>query len=581
MDTVNLVLDGESVKAVEGTSLLEVIQKRGIAIPALCTIEGFGPFNSCMLCLVELQNTGRLVPACSTRVCEGDVVSTGSARVKRARRTALELLISEHEGDCESPCRRGCPAHMDIPRMIRALKADDLTEALKTIRQHIALPGVLGWICPAPCEKVCRRGGVDAPLAICLLKRFAVDANTNADVLPVPDRAEPRKKRVAVVGAGPAGLSVAYYLLREGFNCEIIDEQKEPGGTLRYCISEDTLPRRVLDRDIEVIRTLGAEFKMATRIDLDETSELLHEVNAVVIATGAGAVVDETGRDFSKRISKRASERIPERIPEQIPERVCVCGDASRTHGSRLAVKACAHGRSTALYIARKLSNQTSVPPWQSVVKGVPDRRFDSYMPRMSPDQLRMYVEARNPLQLETTPTGSPTRGVQARGSPTRGSPTRGNPTRGSPARGALTPARPLSPGDGLDPCSAKIESCRCLDCDCGDKYHCQLRKYADEYGATRAVFSGIETRGPRYFRTARGITYEPGKCIKCGNCVRITERAGERLGLGFEGKSYNLEVKVPFDEALDHALAAAGAECVDACPTGALQDGERYESSV
>ena len=96
-------------------------------------------------------------------------------RRSEARKTALELLLSEHVGDCEAPCQITCPAHMDIPLMNRLLARGKFAEALQVVKKDIALPSVLGRICPAPCEGACRRRSVDEAVSICLLKRFAGD----------------------------------------------------------------------------------------------------------------------------------------------------------------------------------------------------------------------------------------------------------------------------------------------------------------------------------------------------------------------------------------------------------------------
>ena len=200
-----------------------------------------------MVCVVKVAGVGGLVPACGTVVRDGMQVESESEQVFEARKAALELLLSDHVGDCVGPCQMGCPARMNIPRMIRQIAAGQLQDAIATVKRDIALPAVLGRICPAPCEKVCRRKQHDDAVSICLLKRHVADVDLQSDQPYSPALAPKRDKRVAIIGAGPAGLAAAYYLQQDGFDCTIFDEHEEPGGMLRYAVTERNLPRDVLN----------------------------------------------------------------------------------------------------------------------------------------------------------------------------------------------------------------------------------------------------------------------------------------------------------------------------------------------
>ena len=151
-----------------------------------------------------------------------DIISMDD-EVREARKTALDLLLSEHVGDCEAPCQVTCPAHMDIPLMNRLLGEGKFTEALQVVRRDIALPSVLGRICPAPCEGACRRKSIDEPVSIYLLKRYAGDFDLEMDQSWVPEKATDSGKKVTIIGAGPAGLAAAYYLALKGHACHVID----------------------------------------------------------------------------------------------------------------------------------------------------------------------------------------------------------------------------------------------------------------------------------------------------------------------------------------------------------------------
>ncbi|MFH1517025.1 MAG: FAD-dependent oxidoreductase [Pseudomonadota bacterium] len=267
--TVKLTIDSRCVEVEEGATILEAARKLGIEIPTLCHLDALPPVSSCFMCVVRVDNRPNLVPSCVAPAEDGMVVTATSDEILAARKTALELLLSDHVGDCVAPCTLACPAGMDIPAVIRHIRNGRFAEALTVIRRRISLPGVLGRICPRFCERVCRRGDLDEPIAICALKRFPADAvDLGAGAL---SKTQPTGKRVAVLGAGPAGLSAAFYLLQEGHACTVYDAHPEPGGTLRYSIPEFRLSCEALDRDIAAIRQLGVEFRLNTRIDDEAT----------------------------------------------------------------------------------------------------------------------------------------------------------------------------------------------------------------------------------------------------------------------------------------------------------------------
>jgi predicted molibdopterin-dependent oxidoreductase YjgC len=154
---MKLTINSKSVVVDKGSTVLEAAEAAGISIPTMCRLKGYAHMTSCMVCVVKEMGSGRLLPSCTAPAAEGMVIETDNEEVHHARRTALNLLLSEHVGDCEAPCRLTCPAHMNIPLMIRQIKAGEIRDAIETVKEDIALPAVLGRICPAPCEKGCRR----------------------------------------------------------------------------------------------------------------------------------------------------------------------------------------------------------------------------------------------------------------------------------------------------------------------------------------------------------------------------------------------------------------------------------------
>jgi ferredoxin len=176
-----LKIDNREVTVPEGSSVLDAARSLGIDVPALCQYEGCTPNTSCLCCIVRVNCGKRLVPSCGTKAAEGMSVESETPDIRAARKTALELLLADHAGDCRAPCQNVCPARMDIPTMIRQINDGALHEALLTVKQHIALPAVLGRICPELCEKGCRRGQIDSPVSICRLKRYVADVDLARD----------------------------------------------------------------------------------------------------------------------------------------------------------------------------------------------------------------------------------------------------------------------------------------------------------------------------------------------------------------------------------------------------------------
>ena len=120
---VQIKINGQEIIAEEGISVLKAANIAGFTIPSLCYNEELGHFTSCMLCLVKDNANGRLFPSCSVKATEGMSISTEDEEIREARQTGLELLLSEHVGDCQGPCQVACPAHMDIPGMNRLIES--------------------------------------------------------------------------------------------------------------------------------------------------------------------------------------------------------------------------------------------------------------------------------------------------------------------------------------------------------------------------------------------------------------------------------------------------------------------------
>jgi len=212
----------------------------------------------------------------------------------------------------KSPCQNACPAGIDIPRYIRLLGEGKYGEAVAVIREKVPFPAVLGYVCVHFCEAKCRRGQLEEAIAIKELKRFAADHDTglwkqNAKVLP------PSGKMVAVVGSGPAGLTAAYYLAKQGHKVTVFEALTVAGGMMRVGIPRYRLPAEVLDKEIQEIEDVGVEIRLNSKVEsLDEL--LKQGYDAIFVGIGAhrginmGIEGEDTtgvvdGADFLREVS--------------------------------------------------------------------------------------------------------------------------------------------------------------------------------------------------------------------------------------------------------------------------------------
>lgn len=185
-----------------------------------------------------------------------------------------------------APCREACPAGIDVPRYIRHIRNGNFDEALATIREKIPFPSVCGHACVAYCELKCARIQYDEAMAIRLLKRAATEHGSNDRKR---ENAASTNKKVAIVGAGPGGLTAAYYCALKGHEVTVFESMPEAGGMLRYGIPEYRLPNNVLDQEILLIRDQGVEIK--TDAQIESPAKLLEKgFDAVLVASGAWKV---------------------------------------------------------------------------------------------------------------------------------------------------------------------------------------------------------------------------------------------------------------------------------------------------
>ena len=284
MSIVNIFINGKECKADTEKTLLDNIIDNGINLPHLCHNPQVESYGGCGLCLVMVEGINKPLRACSTTVTEGMKVTTSTEALEKSRKVALSLILSDHSGDCKAPCFKACPTHQDIQGYVGLIANGETEEAIKVIKKDNPLPRSIGRVCPHPCEDACRRNHLEGAVSICSLKRFAGDEFSDY----IPECEEKNGKKVAVVGGGPAGLSCAYFLLLKGYSVDVFEAEEKAGGMLRFGIPAYRLPKDVLDKEIENINKMGAQFNYNKKLGRDFTIEgLKAEYDAVFVATGA------------------------------------------------------------------------------------------------------------------------------------------------------------------------------------------------------------------------------------------------------------------------------------------------------
>jgi glutamate synthase (NADPH/NADH) small chain len=190
----------------------------------------------------------------------------------------------------KAPCMQGCPVEVDIPAFIQLVKDRKFDEAIGKVKEKNSLPAVCGRVCPQEeqCQASCTMGKVGDPISVGRLERFLADWDRERGLV-IQQKAVPTGKRVAIVGAGPAGLTVAADLAKLGHEVVVFEALHKPGGVLIYGIPEFRLPKKIVEAEADYIEKLGVSIKMNAMIGkLYTISELLNQFDAVFIGTGAG-----------------------------------------------------------------------------------------------------------------------------------------------------------------------------------------------------------------------------------------------------------------------------------------------------
>ncbi len=682
-DNITVTINGEEYETEPGKKVLDVCRENDVFVPTLCELEYIEePFGGCRVCLTEVTTDRgtEVTTSCDTPIQDGMEINTETDEIFEGRKMALELLLSEHSGDCVAPCSFECPASLDVQGYLAHIANGRPSEAVELIKEKTPLALSLGMACFAPCEDECRREKVEDSIAIRQQKMFAAEEDIQDPW--TPEIKEETDKNIAIVGGGPAGLTASYFLRLEGHDVKIFDMMPELGGMMRYGIPEYRLPNDLLDKEIEWILDLGIEAETDTKLGEDVSlEELREEHDAVFMGTGAwdpwmipidgidlqgvmGGIdflIDyNSGKDLNlgekvvvvgcgntaidvartaKRMGKevtiayrRSEEQAPahqDEIDEAKEEGVNfeflvspkkVCGPEDEECVEKVTCSPMELGEPDESGRPKpiEIPDETVEIESDSVVLAIGQQPDDELLEEEGLE-VEDYTLAKNSkfqTNYEDVFTAGdanlgPSSIVECTGMAREAAyaldaylqdgledyeiPEDYQEPFGYVHRDEVTeedlwdynkqsrndmpsrePEERISDFDrielGFSTETAKDEAERCLECGCLDRFECDLRDYAEIYGAEQEIYEGfkfdreIDDSHPHVVR-------EPNKCVQCGSCVRTTDEVHGEGVVEFVERGFKTVVEPAFGDPLNEVDSKLVGDLADACPTGAFEE--------
>jgi formate dehydrogenase major subunit len=676
MITINI--DGNNYVTDPGLTIIDAARTSGIDIPALGYDPRVSPPSNFEAAFVEVIDDGktRFVSATSTLVADGMVVRTQSDALQSYRKIYLQALLRHHWGDCVAPCVLRCPAHIDIQKYIYHVNCGNFTEALAVIKDSNPLPAVCGRVCPHPCESDCRRNALDGAVNINGIKRFVADWDTFQMEPYKPVCLPDTGHKMAIIGAGPAGLTAAWFLRRMGHAVTIFEMQEAAGGMLRWGIPFYRLPEKDLDAEIQSILDLGVDILYNKKLGRDFTLESLKRDGFEAVFLGLGAqkatAMGAKGEDSRGVMSGlEILARLARGEKPELGPRVIVIGggntamDAARS-AVRLGVKEVivAYRRTRQEMPAQDIEIEEAIEEGvkmhyltapvsiaasgnmlsMTCVKmalGEPDKSgrrrpvpqegsefnltattiisaigqaVDGFCigdPTLIDKWGNVVV---NPQTLQTAlpwvfsggdcvtgpdiaiaAIGAGKQAAQAMDEFVRTGEVavKDEPYTCTKGKWKDMPAdtftgilhtdrlevpvlephvRKMNFGESSitwDQESAMMEASRCISCGCTERYDCELRNYASDYGV---VHDSSQPAKPLSIDENHPIiTRDPGKCILCGLCLKVCREMEGVSALSFYETNDVLTIGPNDHRPLDLTVCVACGHCAMVCPTGAL----------